>query len=67
MYKAIQDFKDLMTGHNYKKGDTYPYEGRADPKRVEILIKPTIQRGALIELVLEEPKPATKAPTKKSK
>ena len=59
VYKAIVDFKDLMTGHDYKAGDVYPYEGEADKDRVERLITPTKQRGSLIEEVKEaEPEPA---------
>ena len=50
-YKAIVDFKDLRTGHDYKAGDTYPFEGKAEPERVNQLITPTSQRGALIEEV----------------
>ena len=64
MYRAVKDFKDLMTSHDYKKGDVYPFKGEADPDRVKVLINPTIQRGALIELVPDEPK---KAPAKKTK
>ena len=54
MYKAIVDFKDLRTGHEYKAGDVYPYVGEADTGRVKQLITPTPQRGPLIEEVTEE-------------
>ena len=53
VYKAIVDFKDLMTGHDYKSGDVYPYEGVADADRVKKLITPTPQRGPLIGIVAE--------------
>ena len=53
-YKAIVDFKDLQTGHDYKSGDTYPYEGKADFDRIKQLITPTTQRGPLIEEVEEK-------------
>lgn len=74
-YKAIVDFKDLQTGHDYNAGDVYPFEGNADEKRVEVLITPTSQRGALIEevkVVVEKKKPVTsedkaEKPTRKSK
>lgn len=71
-YKAIVDFKDLQTGHDYKVGDAYPFEGEADKERVRILITPTTQRGALIEEIAEK-KPVVKSedkaekPTRKSK
>ena len=59
VYKAIVDFKDLMTGHDYKAGDVYPYEGEAEKDRVKVLITPTSMRGSLIEEVKEaEPEPA---------
>lgn len=54
-YKAIVDFKDLMTGHDYKAGDVYPFEGEADKDRVTRLITPTTQRGSLIEEIKAEP------------
>ena len=58
VYKAIVDFKDLMTGHEYKAGDVYPYEGEAEKDRVKVLITPTSMRGSLIEEVNEvEPEP----------
>lgn len=66
MYKVVKDFKDLMTGHDYKKGDTYPHTGKADAARVEILARPTTQREALIEFVADEPK-TEKASAKKTK
>lgn len=66
MYKVVKDFKDLMTGQDYKKGDTYPHTGKADAERVEILSRPTTQRGALIEFVEDEVK-AEKTSAKKSK
>ena len=67
-YKAIVDFKDLQTGHDYKSGDTYPYEGKADFDRIKRLITPTTQRGPLIEEVAEEiieKKPARSGKKKK--
>ena len=64
VYKAIVDFKDLMTGHDYKAGDVYPFEGEADKDRVERLIKPTAQRGSLIAEAeeVEEPEPEEPQP-----
>ena len=64
MYKVIADFKDLRDGgYAYTKGDIYPHEGVADEKRVNVLISPTIGRGALIEYVPdEEPKKAKAKP-----
>ena len=53
-YRAIVDFKDLLSGEEYKAGDIYPRTGEADAKRVQQLITPTTQRGALIEEVVEE-------------
>lgn len=68
VYKAIVDFKDLRTGHDYKAGDVYPFEGEADKDRVQMLITPTAQRGSLIEPVDEvkpEPEPKTEPEAKK--
>ena len=53
-YKAIVDFKDLRTDHEYKSGDVYPFTGKADKERVEQLITPTAQRGALIAEVADD-------------
>lgn len=50
-YKAIVDFKDLQTGHDYKAGEVYPFEGTADEKRINMLATPNSQRGALIAKV----------------
>lgn len=63
VYKAIVDFKDLLTGHDYKAGDIYPFEGEADKDRVQKLITPTAQRGSLIEPV-DEVKPEPKSEPK---
>lgn len=52
-YRAIVDFKDLLSGEEYKAGERYPHKGNADAKRVQRLITPTSQRGALIEEVEE--------------
>lgn len=74
-YKAIVDFKDLQTGHDYKAGDTYPFSGNADKDRIKVLATPTSQRGSLIEevVIVEEKKRSRKSvetaekPTRKSK
>jgi hypothetical protein len=47
-YIATMDFKDLQTGHEYKKGDAFPFEGVADEARIQQLAEATTQRGALI-------------------
>lgn len=55
-YKVISDFKDLRDGgYEYKAGDIYPHTGTADADRVQHLMTPTEQRGALIEVVEEKP------------
>lgn len=55
-YRVISDFKDLCgDGHEYKAGDIYPHTGDADADRAQHLMTPTIQRGALIEVVEEKP------------
>ena len=60
-YRVISDFKDLRgDGHEYKAGDIYPHTGDADADRVQQLITPTIQRGALIEVVEEKPEKVEK-------
>lgn len=74
-YQVLKDFKDLGgDGHEYKTGDAYPHTGEADAKRVEILIRPTEQRGSLIAEILdtkakakveEKPKTTKKKSTKK--
>lgn len=61
VYKAVVDFKDLQTGHEYKAGDVFPFEGDADNARIEQLITPTSQRGPLIGA--EEAIPETVAET----
>lgn len=67
-YKAIVDFKDLQTDHEYKAGDAYPFEGVADEDRVKQLAAPTEQRGALIEEATETVEVVeVKAEKKKSK
>lgn len=53
-YRAIVDFKDLLSGEEYKAGDKYPRTGEADAKRINQLMTPTTQRGALIEEVVEK-------------
>lgn len=32
MYRAEVTFRDLMDGHLYQKGDTFPHDGRAVPQ-----------------------------------
>lgn len=74
-YRAIVDFKDLLSGEEYKAGERYPHKGNADAKRVQRLITPTSQRGALIEEIEEvvekapapAPAPATTRRKKKEK
>ena len=67
MFKVISDFKDLRDGgYQYKKGDTYPREGKADPERVKVLSTPTTMRLALIELADDEPKKPAKPVKKKA-
>ena len=53
-YRAIVDFKDLLSGEEYKAGDKYPRDGKADAKRISQLMTPTAQRGSLIEEVVEK-------------
>lgn len=61
MYRVISDFKDLRDGgYEYKEGDTYPHTGTADASRVQQLMTPTDQRGALIEVVEEKPEKVEK-------
>ena len=57
-YMAKVDFKDLLSGEEYTAGQKYPHEGEADAKRIQQLITPTTQRGALIEEVVEKRTPA---------
>lgn len=66
-YKVVKDFKDLRDdGYEYKSGDTYPHSGEADAERVNQLMTPTSQRGALIEEVTETT-PAPSKPGRKKK
>lgn len=51
-YRVIKDFIDLRDRcHEYKVGDVYPHTGEASVERVNVLMTPTPQRGALIEQV----------------
>ena len=68
-YKAIANFKDLQTGHDYVVGDVYPFEGKADEDRVKMLITPTTQRGSLIEevVIIKEKRTVRKSEDKAEK
>lgn len=37
MYIVIKDFKDLKTGHIYREGDIFPFEGKASKGRLSEL------------------------------
>lgn len=66
-YQVLKDFKDLGgDGYEYKTGDKYPHKGNVDMKRVEVLIKPTEQRGSLITEVLDTPKEKPETTKKKA-
>lgn len=59
-YKAIVDFKDLRTDHQYKAGDKYPFSGVVDEARAKQLCMPTTQRGALVVWVEDKPRKSKK-------
>ena len=52
MYVVVEDFTDIATGIEYKKGDTYEVEGVSDMK-IDFMLTPNQSRGALIEEKME--------------
>ena len=69
MYKVIKFFTDLQDSeHPYNVGDEYPRKGKeATADRIAELMSAKNKQGVPLIEKIEDPKPTSKAKTKKTK